>query len=413
MAVSVHPQMRRAESAVKATRADAGLLRAESLPTVMVTGYQSVQTVNLRAAGIDSSTFQGFEGNPIPELFGPFGTFDGRVQVDADVLNLPLQLRQRAARHRVDSEESSTVNARELITMQVVSQYVDALRAQAFEATAVQQLASARALSTITVDRFQQGVASGLDRRRAAAQTAAAQQLLYEAQAMLEAAKLKLAQKLHAQITADYELADIDLYFDASPVSAADALRTALSARPDYKAAKAAVDSASANAKATRLTRLPKLSVHADWGRSGRTASTTKPTYKLQANVAIPIYWGGRGDAYRTGADAALEAAQANRDAIESQVEMEVRVALSALDSARLQTEAAREAVRLIQEELDLSTVRFQQGITDNSEVVVAQERLARAEQARIRALFNVNMARIAMHRAIGNASNTYGGRAR
>ncbi len=411
MALAVNPQLRRAEASVNAARADLGLARAETLPTVMFTGYQSLQTVNLRAAGIDSSTFQGFEGNPIPELFGPFGTFDGRLQFDADILNLPRQLHQRAERSRVQSKESGAMNARELIATQVVTQYIDALRAQAFEATTVQQLASARVLLTITVDRFQGGLASGLERRRARAQTAAAQQLVYEAQAALDASKFALARSLNAQITADYELADIDLYFDSRPVEPAESVRRALLRRPDYKAAKAAVDSARSNARASRLTRLPKLSFHADYGRSGRTMSTTRPTYKLQANVAIPIYWGGRASALQTSADAALREAEANLEAIASEVEMDVQVAVSAFDSARRQTEAAEEAAGLVKEEVDLSLARFQEGLTDNSEVVSAQERLARAEQARIRALFNLNMARIAMNRAIGSAVETYGGK--
>ncbi|MEZ5363731.1 MAG: TolC family protein [Bryobacterales bacterium] len=410
MALAVNPQIRRAEAAVNAARADLGMARADLLPTVMLTSYQSVQTVNLRAAGIDSSTFQGFGGQAIPELFGPFGTFDGRVQLDADVLNLPRQLRERAERSRVESKLSETGNARELIATQVVSQYIDALRAQAFEATAVQQLASARALLTITADRFQQGVASGLDQRRARAQAAAAQQFVYEAQTALEAAKLNLARSLNAEITSNYELADIDLYFDARAVDAAAAVQSALAARPDYKAAQAAVASARSNVRATQMARLPKLTFHADYGRSGRTVSTTKSTYNVRGNVAIPIYWGGRAEALRTGANSALQEAEASLEAIESQVEMDVRVAISAVDSARLQTQAAKEAVSLLEEEKDLSLTRFQEGFTDNSEVVVAQERLARAEQSRIRALFNLNMARIALHRAVGDAAAKYSG---
>jgi OMF family outer membrane factor len=310
----------------------------------------------------------------------------------------------------VDSKESETGNARELVTTQVVRQYIDALRAQAFEATAVQQLASARALLTITTDRFEQGVTSGLDRRRARAQMTAAQQLVYEAQGALEVAKLTLAHTLNAEITASYELADIDLYFNSSSVAPSEALASALRSRPDYIAAQRAVDSARMNLRAAQLARLPQLTFHADYGRSGRTMTTTVPTYRVVGNVMIPIYFGGRATALRTGAHAALDEAEASLEAIESEVEMEVRVALSAFDSARMQTQVAEETVELSREEVDLSLARFQGGVTDNSEVVMAQERLARAEQGRIRALYNLNMARMALHRAGGDAAETYGG---
>lgn len=413
LALSANPQLRRARAAVEEARARHGLARAVNRPNFSVSGFQSVQTLNLRALGIDSSTFQGAGDTPIPERFGPFGTFDGRMELETDILNLPSRFQQRAERLRVESKEAETENARELIAVQAVTQYIEALRAQAFEATAAQQLASARALWTITTDRFEQGVSSGLDRRRARARMTAAQQLVYEAQAVLEAAKLTLAHTLHTEITASYELADIALYFDSGVAAPGEALAAALRARPDYLAAKAAVESARMNLRAAQFARLPQLTFHADYGRSGRTMTTTVPVYRVQGNVVIPIYFGGRATALRTGAQAALEEAEAALEAIESEVEMQLRVALSAFNSARMQTQAAEETVKLSKEEVDLSLTRFQGGVTDNSEVVIAQERLAQAEQGRIRALYNLNMARVALHRAGGNAVETYGGAAK
>lgn len=413
MALGANPQLRRAQAALQEARARHGLAQAVNRPNFSITGFQSVQTLNLRANGIDGTTFQGIGDTPIPERFGPFGTFDGRFEMNTDILNFPKRFQQRAERFRVESKESETGNARELVAAQVVEQYIAALRAQAFEATTVQQLASARALLTITTDRFEQGVTSGLDRRRARAQMTAAQQLVYEAQGALEAAKLTLAHTLNAEITASYELADIDLYFNSSAVPPSEALARALRSRPDYIAAQRAVDSARMNLRAAQLARLPQLTFHADYGRSGRTMTTTLPTYRVLGNVMIPIYFGGRATALRTGAHAALEEAEASLEAIESEVEMEVRVALSAFNSARMQTQVAEETVSLSKEEVDLSLARFQGGVTDNSEVVMAQERLARAEQGRIRALYNLNMARMALHRAGGDAAETYGGAAK
>ena len=297
---------------------------------------------------------------------------------------------------------------RELMTLQVVSQYVEALRFQALAATGHEQLAAARALATISADRFEQGIASGLDQRRSRRQVTSAQQLLYEAEAALEASKLRLANLIQAEISADYELSDIHRFFQPQRVAASEVLRAAMDRRPDYVAAKRRVESARMNVRAARAARLPHLAFYADVGQSGRTVATTQTTYTVQGSIVVPLYFGGRAAAEKARATAALDEAEASLDAIRSEVEMEVRIALSGLNSSRLQVEAASETVTIAQEEVDLSLTRFQGGVADNSEVVLAQERLARAKQDRIRALYNLNVARAALHRSTGDAEKAY-----
>ena len=408
MALTSSPQLRRADAAYRNGLGEHGLARAENLPNISLVAGQSVRTLNLRAHGFDSETFQGREGIPVPERFGPFGTFDSRFVVSGDVLNLSSRFLQRAARQQATAGKSDVENARELITLQVVGHYIEALRFQALAATGHEQLAAARALSTITTDRFEQGIASGLDRRRARRQVTSGQQAVYEAEAALEEAKLRLANLVQAELTADYELTDVHRFFQPESVVASDVLRAAMEKRPDYIAAKSRVESAKMNVRAALSARLPHLEFYADLGQSGRTVATTKTTYTVQGSVVVPLYFGGRASAGKTRADASLMEAEASLDAIRSEVEMEVRIALSGINYSRLEVEAADETVSIAEEEVDLTMTRFQSGISDNSDVVLAQERLARAKQDRIRALYNRNLARAALHRSAGDAEKTY-----
>lgn len=409
MALTANPALRRAEAAYRNVRAEHMLARAANRPNIALMAGQSVRTINLRANGLDAATFQGFGNTLIPERFGAFGTFDAQFMMTADVLNLPSRFRQRAAKQQAEAGEAERGNARELIVLEVVSHYVEALRFQALASTAREQLAAARALAAITADRFEQGVAGGLDRRRARRQVTAAQQAVYEAEAALEAAKLRLAALLYAEIGANYELADIHRFFRAERTGAADVLRAAMERRPDYLAAKSRAESARMAVRAAQSTRLPKLALYADVGRVGRTAAASLTTYTLRGNLTLPLYFGGRGSAEKVRAAAALQEAEAALDAVCSEIELDVRIALSGVDSSRLQVETAEETVALAEEEVALSLIRFQAGVSDNSEVVLAQERLARAKRDRIRALYNLNLARAALHRAAGDAETIYG----
>jgi outer membrane protein len=64
--------------------------------------------------------------------------------------------------------------------------------------------------------------------------------------------------------------------------------------------------------------------------------------------------------------------------------------------------------VVLSRREVELSRMRFLQGIADNTEVVNAQDRLSRADDARIRAQYTLGLARANLARAVGGAERAY-----
>ena len=83
------------------------------------------------------------------------------------------------------------------------------------------------------------------------------------------------------------------------------------------------------------------------------------------------------------------------------QGQVELRAALD-------QTEVAKRQVSLANDELVLAQDRFRTGVTDNIEVVAAQDSLARANDAQIAALFRYSIARAQLARAVGAVGRTY-----
>jgi outer membrane protein TolC len=63
----------------------------------------------------------------------------------------------------------------------------------------------------------------------------------------------------------------------------------------------------------------------------------------------------------------------------------------------------------LANEELDLARSRFAAGVTDNIEVVSAQDSLARASDNRIDAFYRFSAARAKLARAMGRVEETFG----
>jgi outer membrane protein TolC len=72
------------------------------------------------------------------------------------------------------------------------------------------------------------------------------------------------------------------------------------------------------------------------------------------------------------------------------------------------QVSISSENVGLSRQELDLTRARYTGGVADNTEVVNAQDRLSRADDASIRAQYTLGLSRANLARASGGAESTY-----
>jgi len=383
--------LRRAVAQLQQAEAQSAQAHSQILPQVNVAAYDTLQTVNLRAMGIDVPL--------LPARVGPFQVVDARAYLSQNVLNLPVRDRDRAAREQTRSVAALAGNARELLALQVGSTFAQALRAQSSQQTFERQLELARKLHQITQDRLDAGVASRLEATRSLQQVNNLAQAVEEARHQATAAKLQLANLLNARITSSYTLVDEPA---AAPEVSSNAVVQALEARPDYRAALARIKAAEFQVSAARRQRYPVIQFRADYGQSGRKPFQNLNTFHLQGILNVPIYTGGRIEAEITEAQARVSEARATADEIRSQVETDVLTAVAATQAAQRELDIARSGVKLAAEELDLASARFTSGVADNTEIVNAQDRLARAEDNVVRAAYNRDLALTQLRRALG-----------
>jgi outer membrane protein TolC len=89
---------------------------------------------------------------------------------------------------------------------------------------------------------------------------------------------------------------------------------------------------------------------------------------------------------------------------VRAQIDQDVRNALLDLKSSADQVEVAQSSVNLADQALTQSQDRFSAGITDNLEVVQAQEAVATAHESLISSLYMNNLAKVSFARALGRA---------
>ena len=92
-------------------------------------------------------------------------------------------------------------------------------------------------------------------------------------------------------------------------------------------------------------------------------------------------------------------------DDLKGQVESDVRNAFLDLDAATGQVTLAQRNLQVNRETLDLTRQRFDAGVTDNVEVVQAQESLTAAELDVINSVFAHNVAKLSLARAVASGT--------
>lgn len=402
MALSNNTIVRGAQSRLAQATGRYAQSRGVLLPQLEARAYQAYMTVNLQGIGINFPTV------PLGKS-DPFASMDARVVLSQDLLNIASLQAWRSSRSRQESSRLQVENAREAVVLDVVAAYLQALRAKASRDTVTEQEKLADDLYKLTQDRVTHGISASLEANRAMQQVNALTLQLQEAEQSYVAAKLTLANQLQVQpITADYEVQDTAAYGSEAPPDKNAAVQTALAARPDYLSAQKNVRAAEQQVSATRAIRYPTLSAVFTDGQSGESPVHNQNTYRIAGVLNFPIFTSGRIRGQIDEAEGALHEAQSALDQLRFQIQTDVLTAIAGVDWAQKEVETSGANVKLSREEVQLSRQRFVQGITDNTEVVNAQDRVSRADDARVRAMYTLGLARANLARAMGNAEKTY-----
>jgi len=187
-------------------------------------------------------------------------------------------------------------------------------------------------------------------------------------------------------------------------LSLEESLKLALDERSDLKAARLQLKAASEAHRASKAEYLPSFGVKGDYGLEGINPNKGVSVFQAAATVTIPIFQSGRVRADVEQADAALSQRQAEYADEKGVVELEVRQAYVDLHVATEQMAVAIENRKVAAEILTQSLDRFAAGVTNSVEVVQSQETVASAERDYVSTLFSLNLARISLARATGQA---------
>lgn len=397
----LNPDVALARLRVIEAEAQAASVRSAQLPQLNATVGQTYQTTNLQGIGV---IFPG-----VSSRVGPYKVFDTRPRLTQTIFDAGLVSQIRAARIAVEQNRYAVEAAREATQQAVLDLYLQALQAESRILASKARLETARVVLKQARDREASGAASKLDIARSEQEFYNEEQVMVNAERDYRVLKTALARA----IGLDSDKLDIEK-LDANPMKLlppADAeTKAAAAGRAELKSDEAGIRRATQEMERARREYLPKVSFSGDYGVLGQHPAQNLSTYSVGVSASIPIWTSGRISADVAAARARVDQAKEQLRRTRLTVEDETRQSLLRWQAARETLVLAEKSSAAARESVALARLRFEAGLSTNIDTVIAQGRLAEAEDTEIRNRYEVLRARASYARSKGDVSAFFEG---
>ncbi len=378
--------------------------RSALLPNLTATASETVQQTNLRVSGIRLNT--SIPGLSIPSIVGPYNYFDLRAHLTQTLGDRTAWKNYRSAQEIARSNSYTMKDARDLVVLAVGGSYLQAVAAKARVVSARAQLDTATALYEQASQQRSVGLLAQTDVNRSRVQMLTDKERLETLLNDLAKQKINLARMTGLPPNDQYEISDDIPYSPAPAIAVDDALQQAYTNRQDLKASEAQVRASELTHSAARAELLPSLAVSGDYGVNGTNPNQSHGSFSATATLTVPIWRGGRAQGDIEQAKAAFSQRKAELNDLHSKIESDIRNAYLDLQTATNQLGVTTENLKVTQETLELTRQKLQAGVSDNVEVVQAQESVASAELDYINSVLAHNVSKLSLARALGGAAD-------
>jgi len=377
-------------------------LRALSvlLPSVNAALGETVEQSNLQTVGLGGQS----SGFSIPTITGPFHYTDVRGYVSWSVFDYGARKSYGAAQENRRAAQLSVSDARDLVVQAVATAWLqittDVSRVEATRS----QVTTAMALYTRAEDQRRAGTAAVIDVLRAQVELKQQQQRLLAQTNQLAKDKLVLARVIGLPDGQEFNLSESVPFAPLALMTPEEAFAAASAKRADLQSSHARVRAAEETLKAARAERYPTADISANYGDVGTTLANSHGTFTFVATAKVNLFNGGRISGDVVQAQAQLKQRQDELADLSGFIKQQIRSVLLDIGSAAEQVTVARENLNFANQALVQSRDRFAAGVTDNIEVVQAQESVATGNDQLIAALYAHNLAKVTLARALGDA---------
>jgi outer membrane protein TolC len=370
------------------------------LPTVNAGGSIEVEQVNLAAYGL--------KFNGLKPIVGPFQVIDFRAYLTQSLFNVNALENYISSRHNFAAQKLTAEDARDMVVLTVGNAYLVCVADTARIAAVNAELKTSKLTLDQAVAGHDAGTNPRLDVLRAQVDYQTEEQTLISTTNQLAKDKLALARAIGLPLDQAFNLTDTAPYKALDNLDPETAFAAALKARKDLQASGEQVMAAEAGKKAAKADMYPTASASGDYGDIGETVGHSHGTFTATGSVTAPILQIDKNRGEQLVADATLQEAKDRLSDQAQQVNADIRSNILDIQSTAKLVEAAKSNVDLAAEALNEAQQRFHAGVADNLPVSQAQSQFEQANDQYISALYQHNVAKLSLARALGVAETNY-----
>ena len=317
-----------------------------------------------------------------------------------------------AASAEVEAAQASLNDVRISLAAEVASTYFDLREAQAQVAITEANLESQTRSAKLTQERFQSGLASGLDTANASAAVSSTQARLPQQKTAVERAIQNLSLLLGREPNALTAALRNPQPLPEPPAALSAGLPSELLLRrPDIRAAEAALHAATARVGVATADYFPRFSLTGSFVYNGGSISTLldgdSRTWVFGPGIQWSIFEAGRVQANVEAQRAALEQAFAAYELSILTALRDVESALSGVSATKLRQDSLVEAEAQNAKAVELSRQLYTAGMSDFLEVLLAQRALYATQDAVIQSRRLALSDVVALYKSLGGGWET------
>jgi outer membrane protein TolC len=400
-ALQNNPRLRSARAAIERARGQEQMAFAPFLPQLDLFGQYGVTSNNL-GPGVPGYT--GF----IRALDGTHGYAETEAALQWTLYDFGRtggRYRQAVARERIT--QLQLARAGQTVEFDVAAAYLDLLLARASRRVQEDAVRRAQAILDDTVARRKGGVALREDVLRAEVQLSESREALVLAREGELNAVARLNNAMGRNAGWPLEVIDLDVE-PPLPGALASLLELAAAQRPEVGVVRQAVAAAQEGRQAARGEFLPRIYVRGSVGHTDGQNVITGWQEGAGLHVEAPLYAGGRHRGELRAAEAEIEAAVADAQAILDAISLQVNLAYHGVLAARERIDLARTAVVQAEENLRLVRVRYRNGNATPTDIVDSEAALTRSQQRFFSATYTYLAALARLDYAVGQHQGTF-----
>ncbi|SFS15044.1 Outer membrane protein TolC [Granulicella pectinivorans] len=370
------------------------------LPTVSGAAAIEVQQISLAAFGLK------FPG--LAPIIGPFQTEDFRAYLTQNLVNVQALRDYMQSKHNFAASKLTAEDARDMVVLTVGNAYLLCIADQARIDAVKAEMATSKVSLDQATAAHDAGTSPKLDVLRAQVDYQNEQQSLISTTNQLAKDKLALARTIGLPLDQPFSLTDTAPYQALDNLDPDAAFAQAVKTRKDLAAAEEQLKAAKDGKASARATQYPVASFSGDFGDLGTTVGHSHSTYSATGKVEAPILQIAKTRGAEEVAAAKYDDAQAKLSDQVQQVNADIRNSILDVQSAAKLVEAAHSNVELAAEALSEAQQRFHAGVADSLPVSQAQSQTEQANDQYISALYQHNVAKLSLARALGVAQTSY-----